>query len=93
MTRQSIFRITVFVLSLTCLALPARSDTPRDLPVSHLKTAYLICETQALTSELPDSEIARCSVIYERLKQEIFDGDWRRVRAWTTEAMRPGRGT
>lgn len=93
MTPQLILRSTVVVLSITCLALPARSDTPRDLPVSHLKTAYLICETRVLTSKLSDSEIARCSVIYERLKQEVFGGDWKRVREWTAEALRPGSGT
>ena len=61
--------------------------------VASLKRAYLDCERRALTEGLPTGEVARCSVIYERLKLLAFDGSWMRLRQWTEVNLNPGQNT
>lgn len=62
------------------LAMPdlARADAP----VDRLKSAYLDCENAAVDRALNAGEIARCTIIYEKLKGRVFGGDFRRLRAW-----------
>ncbi|MCR9148869.1 MAG: hypothetical protein NXH83_01740 [Rhodobacteraceae bacterium] len=65
----------------------------RETTVASLKRAYLDCERRALTECLPTGEVARCSVIYERLKLLAFDGNWIRLREWTEVNLNPGQNT
>ena len=53
------------------------------LTPDQLKHVYLVCSRGALRGELDAGTIARCSVVYERLKEHVFDGDFDRLLAWS----------
>jgi hypothetical protein len=67
----------IVVLSLT---MPDLSRA--DATVVRLKSAYLDCENAAVNRALNAGEIARCTIIYEKLKGRVFGGDFRRLKAW-----------
>lgn len=48
-----------------------------------LKSVYLWCERTSSRIRLPAALIARCSLVYEELKQRAFDGDWEKLLAWS----------
>lgn len=55
--------------------------------VDALKAAFLQCDDSSRQTALDSGSAAHCSVIYERLKQRAFDGDWERLRAWWSEVQ------
>jgi hypothetical protein len=48
-----------------------------------LKAAYLQCDRLVRSAPLDSGTAATCSVIYETLKQRVFDGDFHRLLAWS----------
>ncbi|MCW5634905.1 MAG: hypothetical protein KIT17_16340 [Rubrivivax sp.] len=48
-----------------------------------LKAAYLQCDRLVRSAPLEAGTAATCSVIYETLKQRVFDGDFHRLLAWS----------
>jgi hypothetical protein len=50
--------------------------------VEALKIAYLRCEQAAQTGQLQTAAIAECSEVYHDLREQAFDGDFGRLRAW-----------
>lgn len=86
------------ILLLAALAGPADAAAQPDVlrtcsRVPALKASYLACERAALGGEMPAGEIARCSVVYERLKDRAFDGSFRALRAWYETVSAAGVGT
>jgi len=53
-------------------------------PTDELKRLYLSCSEEALSGTLSFEEILRCSVVYEKLKQLAFGGDYDKFRAWSS---------
>ncbi len=62
-----------------------------EVAVPALKRAYLECERRALTDTLSTGQIAECSIVYERLKERAFEGDWKRLREWTIVNLNAGQ--
>lgn len=60
----------------------AFSQSAPELSLEQLKSSYLQCEQRAEVKIASGGEAMRCSVIYEILKQEAFNGDYGRLRAW-----------
>jgi hypothetical protein len=58
-------------------------DRLRRLPVAELKRAYLACVAASTRERLDASSAVTCSVVYETLKREAFDGDFDKILAWT----------
>jgi hypothetical protein len=50
---------------------------------AELETAYLKCERLAVTALLDLGGAADCSMVYEAFKTRVFDGDFRRLLAWS----------
>lgn len=75
----------VFVL--LAAAAHAQPTGSVEMPIEALKTVYLNCERTAVGGGQETSEIMRCSVVYEELKRRAFDGDFRRLKAWTDTAL------
>ena len=86
MTRISIrLRSSALVLSLaaaggSAAASPSVVPGPTCDVIAPLKAAYLACERTARGHQLGSREIARCSILYERLKHAAFDGGCRHLR-------------
>lgn len=72
---------------------PSYGDTHAKMSVAALKHAYLECESRALTRQIATAEVAQCSLIYEELKIRAFDSDWKLLRKWTQQNLKPGRLT
>jgi hypothetical protein len=51
--------------------------------VEELKTLYLKCDSATVAGRLSRSDAMLCSVIYEALKHQAFDGDFDRLLAWS----------
>ncbi len=89
----------VFLLAaagaLTMLSIPAQSNdlpnghetqfvsTLQELPEAETKSLYLQCSRAALQGTLGTMEIALCSIVYETLLQDIFDGDFFALLDWS----------
>jgi len=56
-------------------------------PYAELKRTYLACESSALSEHMPSSDVAGCSQAYEDLKAGAFDGDWTKLRDWSTQEL------
>ncbi len=56
---------------------------PSALSIEELKQAHLACDREAMQRALPAAEAMMCSVIYERLKQRAFGGDFDSFLAWS----------
>jgi hypothetical protein len=81
-------RTVLFVL-LGSLSIDAfAADAPA---IDTLKSQYVACERRAADALLGFGDAARCSSIYETLKQRAFDGDARRLFAWWQAELRSGR--
>lgn len=76
-----------------CLAVPGEAGDARQMSINALKRAYLDCERRALLDRIPTEDIARCSALYETLKQRAFDGDWIALWQWSKRALAPGEAT
>jgi hypothetical protein len=57
-------------------------NSPAVASVEELKVAYLDCEHRASKALLDTADAARCSLVYEALKQRAFGGDWTRLLTW-----------
>ena len=65
-------------------ALAQAEPTPLGtLALDDLQRAYLGCDGAAARGRLDTASIARCSVIYEHLKRQAFQGDFERLLAWS----------
>ncbi len=53
-----------------------------DRDVKNLKAAYLRCERAATERLLGVDDAASCSVVYEKLLEVGFGGDFKRLLAW-----------
>jgi hypothetical protein len=60
---------------------PAEQLAKRATP-EQLKTAFLECDRLSQTVPLDFGTAAQCSVVYEALKQRVFDGDFERLLVW-----------
>ncbi|MEL7344031.1 MAG: hypothetical protein AAFN59_04110 [Pseudomonadota bacterium] len=47
-----------------------------------LERAYLTCEVNEQAGRYTHLSLAQCSVIYETLKREVFNGSFTALRAW-----------
>jgi hypothetical protein len=61
----------------------SHGDELKALSVDELKAVYLACDDAAAGGRLTSSEIMKCSVVYEQLKQRAFDGDFAKLHAWS----------
>jgi hypothetical protein len=52
-------------------------------PADALKRVFLNCNCEALLRALDGEQAMACSVIYERLKETVFDGDFDRLLEWS----------
>ncbi|NND18819.1 MAG: hypothetical protein HKN98_09600 [Silicimonas sp.] len=50
--------------------------------IQALKSRYLHCEFLAQAERLDTAEIAGCSETYHRLKAQVFQDDFARIREW-----------
>jgi hypothetical protein len=48
-----------------------------------LKRVYLSCSCQAIHQTLGREGVMACSVVYEELKETVFDGDFDRLLEWS----------
>jgi hypothetical protein len=60
----------------------------KTMSVGELKSLYLACDRAAVRGLLGPAGIAQCSVIYEELKRQAFDGDFEKLLAWSR--LHPG---
>jgi hypothetical protein len=51
--------------------------------IDDLKRQYLSCSGAATRGRLSSGQIMQCSVIYETLKQQAFNGDFYQLLAWS----------
>jgi len=56
---------------------------PDSLAELELKAYYLSCSDAAVEGRLDWSEIALCSIAYERLLRQTFEGDFLALLAWS----------
>jgi hypothetical protein len=91
MTHHRTLSIAATIAASLLLATPAsnpRAQPPDgshaavDREVHSLKAAYLRCEQAATERLLGIDEAASCSVIYEKLLEVGFGGDFKRLLAW-----------
>jgi hypothetical protein len=89
----------VFLLAaagaLTMLSIPAQSNdlpnghesrfvsTLEKLPEAETKSLYLRCSSESLLGTLSTIEVALCSIVYETLLQDVFDGDFFALLDWS----------
>jgi len=70
-----------------CAEGPARSranvSVSEHISDERLKAMYLHCSRAALHHRIGINSIAACSVIYETLLQQVFDGDFHALLAWS----------
>jgi hypothetical protein len=57
--------------------------TLQGLTIADLKRLYLSCERATRVERLSFATIARCSVLYEVLKEHAFDGDFEKFLTWS----------
>ncbi|WP_343080933.1 hypothetical protein [Ostreiculturibacter nitratireducens] len=68
---------------LLAAAFPAAAESQSPEPaIEAMKRAYLDCERAAMANALDDGGIMSCSVLYEELKAEGFDGSFKALRRW-----------
>jgi hypothetical protein len=58
------------------------SSSAKTLSADDLKRMYLACDLSASTTGLPMSDVMRCSMVSEELKQRVFGNDFDRLLAW-----------
>ena len=69
------------------ILLPAFRVAEAETDAPELKQAYLACERRALREVHPPGETAWCSILYEKLKQTAFKGDWKALHIWTEQEL------
>lgn len=83
------------LLVIAALAMPLavgqmRTVNLKDASHDQLKSAFLVCDRAATRGQLDSVTIQQCSIIYEELKAQVFDGDFERLLAWWR--LRPAAG-
>jgi hypothetical protein len=85
----------IVVLSTPVFSTPALGQVADEeieaLSVEHLKQVYLVCEREDVRGGLDSGSVAQCSIVYERLKQRAFEGDFERLFAWSREELKRER--
>lgn len=80
--------LAVATLPAASFAQPITSSAA-EISFDKLKQVYLECERSAVGRRLASGEIALCSIIYEDLKQNVFGGDFKRLKTWADAHLRP----
>jgi hypothetical protein len=60
----------------------SESSFAKTLAADDLKRLYLACDLSASTTGIPMSDVMRCSIVSEELKQRVFGNDFDRLLAW-----------
>lgn len=64
-------------------AVPAIAEYgPRQSAADVLKHEYLKCDRAATEARLDTDSAARCSFVYEALRERVFNGDFDALLAW-----------
>ena len=58
-------------------------STLEELPEADTKALYLRCSSESLQGTLSTIEVALCSIVYETLLQDVFDGDFFALLDWS----------
>lgn len=67
-----------------------RTVNLKDASHDELKSAFLVCDRAAARGQLDNVTVQLCSIVYEELKTQVFDGDFERLLAWWR--LRPAAG-
>lgn len=58
-------------------------DEPGKASVAELKSAYMACNRDALSGRQDTGTVMQCSVVYEKLLQRGFGGNFYKLLAWS----------
>jgi hypothetical protein len=75
--------LIAIVPSMASVHAQGHASAPGALSIEQLKDFYLGCERDAAAGALATEDVMHCSIAYEELKHRAFDGDFKRIRAWT----------
>lgn len=83
--------VASFGLLLTGVQVVQAGDASRTdrMSVETLKSVYLECERSASGNRLGTGDAMHCSIVYEELERQAFDGDFGRIRSWLARQSTP----
>lgn len=80
-TAYGILSLGLLLVSVQATSADGASRTG-EITIETLKSAYLECERSASENRQGTGDVIGCSIVYEELKRQAFDGDFRRIRSW-----------